>query len=202
MKQLFKGAILFFLLTQNLFAQNKPDEIYQRDWLTPDSLYKVAPEFLPLPGAYQPQESAAQLLRCYDEPITVLIFFGSWCSDSKREVPRFFTTLDLIHNKNISAKLFGLDRTKKDAAGFAEAFKIAKVPTFIFLRGARDFSATTHSVRGHTQGELGRITETPSLSIEQDWVNALKQNVAWARKVELEQMLVQLGFAITFFIMK
>lgn len=197
MQRLYQYGILFFLVVPTVFAQNKPEEIYQRDWLTPDSLYKVAPEFIPLPGAYQPQESALQLLRCYTEPLTVLIFFGNWCSDSKREVPHFFTTLDLLHNKNISAQLFGLDRTKKDTAGFAEAFKIEKVPTFIFLRGARDFSNTAHSAREHTQSELGRIIETPAISIEQDWVNALKRNLDWAQKVESEQILAWLGISIS-----
>jgi hypothetical protein len=199
MKRIFKPGIIFFLFTQTVFAQNRPEEIYQRGWIAPDSLYKAAPEFQPLPGAYQPQESAIQLLRCYNEPVTVLIFFGNWCSDSKRELPRFFTALNLVNNKNLSAKLFGLDRTKKEAAGFAEAFKIEKVPTFIFLRGARDFSTTAHSTNEQTQGELGRIIETPTTNLEQDWVNMLKQNFAWAQKVEFEQMLMQLGLVLAFY---
>jgi len=197
MRRIYQVGVLFFLLTAIGFAQNRDDEIYQRGWLKPDSLYKVAPEFLPLPGAYQPQESALQLLRCYTEPVTVLIFFGSWCSDSKREVPHFFTTLDLIKNKNISAQLFGLDRTKKDAAGFAEAFKIEKVPTFIFLRGVRDFSIASTTA---TSGELGRIIETPAITLEQDWVNALKHNAGWAQQIEFEQRLALLGLAISLYI--
>jgi thiol-disulfide isomerase/thioredoxin len=191
-------CVLFFLLAQAAFAQNREGEIYQRDWMTPDSLYKAAPEFLPISGAYQPAGNAAQLLRCYDEPITILIFFGSWCSDSKREVPRFFTTLDLVNNKNFAAKLFGIDRTKKDAAGFAETFKIEKVPTYIFLRGARDFAANGRALNGQTEGELGRITEKPSISLEQDWVNILKHNTKWAQQMEFEQRLVMLGFEIAF----
>jgi thiol-disulfide isomerase/thioredoxin len=198
MKRVLKSSVLFFLFAPTLFAQNRPDEIYQRGWITPDSLYKAAPEFQPLPGAYQPQERALQLVRCYDEPVTVLIFFGSWCSDSKRELPHFFTTLALANNKNISTKLFGLDRTKKEAAGFAEAFKIEKVPTFIFLRGRRDFSANAHSAGEHAQDELGRIIETPAISLEQDCVNVLKRNNDWGRKVEFEQMLIQLGLLIAF----
>ncbi len=200
MKRVLKSGIIFCLFTPAVFAQNRPDEIYQRGWMTLDSLYKAAPEFQPLPGAYQPQESAIQLLRCYDEPVTVLIFFGSWCGDSKRELPHFFTTLARANNKNISAKLFGLDRTKKDAAGFAEAFKIEKVPTFIFLRGARNFAANNHALNQQTQGELGRIVETPTISLEQDWAIVLKQNVGWAQKVEFEQKLALLGLAITLFI--
>lgn len=200
MRRIYQVSLFLFLLAATGFAQNRDDEIYQRGWLQPDSLYKVAPEFLPLPGAYQPQASALQLLRCYDEPLTVLIFFGSWCSDSKRELPHFFTTLDLIKNNNISAKLFGLDRTKKEATGFAEAFKIEKVPTFIFLRGAHTFFANTHSARNQAPAELGRIIETPVVSLEQDWVNILKQNIDWARQVEFEQVLMQLGLSIAFLI--
>ncbi|MCG3120127.1 MAG: hypothetical protein ALAOOOJD_02752 [bacterium] len=195
--RILRRYILFLLVPATALAQNREGEIYQRDWLTPDSLFKAVPEFWPLPGAYQPAENAVQLLRCYEEPVTVLIFFGSWCSDSKREVPHFYTTLKLADNKNFSAQLFGLDRTKKDAHGFVEAFKIDKVPTFIFLRGAREWAANGHAVTAQTQGELGRITEEPSISLEQDWVNILKQNSAWAQKVESEQRLAWLGLAIS-----
>lgn len=189
--------ILFFAVSAAAFAQNREGEIYQRDWLTPDSLFKTVPEFWPLPGAYQPAESALQLLRCYDEPVSVLIFFGSWCSDSKREVPHFFTTLNLVNNNNFSAHLFGLDRTKKDAHEFAESFKIDKVPTFIFLRGTRAWAANGPAVTEQTQGELGRITEAPAISLEQDWVNILKQNAGWAKKIESEQQIVLLGLAVS-----
>jgi hypothetical protein len=187
------------LLAQTAFAQNREGEIYQRDWITPDSLYKAVPEFWPIPGAYQPNANAVQLLRCYNEPTTVLIFFGSWCSDSKSELPRFFTILDLVKNKNFSANLFGLDRTKKDAAGFAEACKIEKVPTFIFLRGARDFAANGVALNAPTNVELGRIIETPATSLEQDWVKILKHNAEWARQMEFEQRLALWGLATAFF---
>jgi hypothetical protein len=188
------------LLVQSVLAQNRPGEIYQRHWIAPDSLYKAVPEFWPIPGAYQPAPNAVQLLRCYDEPVTVLIFFGSWCSDSKRELPKFFATLDLVKNKNFSAKLYGLDRTKKDSTGYAETFGISHVPTFIFLRGKSAFTANAVALREQTRDELGRITETPMASIEQDWVNILKKNSAWAQKVEFEQKLALLGVFIALFV--
>jgi thiol-disulfide isomerase/thioredoxin len=184
---------IWFLLAQSVLAQNRPGETYRRYWITPDSLYKVEPEFLPIQGAYQPAPNAVQLLRCYHEPMTVLIFFGSWCSDSKREMPRFLATLDLVKNKNFSAKLYGLDRTKKDSTGNAEAFGISHVPTFVFLRGKRDFAADGLPLTEQTRNELGRITETPIASIEQDWVNILKKNSVWAQQVEFEQQLAMLG---------
>ena len=202
MRKLGKWLVLFLVICRPAFAQNRPGEIYQREWLTTDSLCKVEPEFLALPGLYQPDENALHLLRRYDEPLTVLIFLGSWCSDSKRDLPRFYTALNLASNKNFSTKLFGLDRTKKDAAGFAEAFKIEKLPTFVFLRGTRDFAANERSWQEQTQGELGRIIEETKISVEQDWVNILKQNAAWARKIEFEKQIALLGTAIALFIIK
>jgi thiol-disulfide isomerase/thioredoxin len=192
---MFKMRNVFFLLLVILplslsFAQDKPaSQEYVLGWITPDSLCRTCPEFQPIPGAYQPTEKALQLLRCYDEPATVLIFFGSWCSDSKREVPRFYATLDRAANKNFSIRLFGLDRSKKDAAGFAEAFGITRIPTFIFLSGDRAFSGDGNTFVEQTKGELGRITETPIVSIEQDWADILKHNEAWTQKMEWEQRL-------------
>jgi hypothetical protein len=181
--------LLLILPLRTGLAQNRAGEKYLRGWVTPDSLYHAFPEFQPIPGAYLPESRALPLLRGYDELVTVLIFFGNWCSDSKREVPRFYATLGLAANPNFSARLFGLDRTKKDTAGFAEAFGITNVPTFIFLNGDRVFSANSHALAEQTKGELGRITETPTVSIEQDWVDILKHNEAWARRPELERRL-------------
>jgi hypothetical protein len=186
--------ISVLLLFSSAFAQDiparAPQEEYLRGWITPDSLYSAAPEFRPVPGAYRPAEEALQLLRHYDEPLTILTFFGNWCSDSKREVPRSFAVLNLANNQNFSIKLFGLDRSKKDEGGFAEAFDVTRVPTFIFLRGERDFSANGHAASEQIAGELGRIVETPAASIEQDWVDILKNNSAWRAKLEWERQLV------------
>jgi thiol-disulfide isomerase/thioredoxin len=180
-------------------AAHSPAQEYLLGWVTPDSLCRACPEFQPIPGAYQPAERALQLLRCYGEPATVLIFFGSWCSDSKREVPKFYATFARTANKNFSTRLFGLDRSKKDAAGFAEAFGITHVPTFIFLANNRDFFGNRDSWREQTKGELGRITETPAISIEQDWANILMHNEAWARKLEWERRLSLWLISVAFF---
>lgn len=181
--------LLAILPWRTALAQNRAGETYLRGWVTPDSLFRAFPEFQPVPGAYLPESKVLPLLRCYDEPVTVLIFFGNWCSDSKQEVPEFLATLDLVANKNFSARLFGLDRTKKDTTGFAEAFGITHVPTFVFLSGARAFPANGHAWDEPAKGELGRITETPTVSIGQDWVDILKHNEAWAEKMEFERRL-------------
>jgi hypothetical protein len=181
-------------------AAHTPPEGYLLGWTTPDSLCRFSPEFQPVPGIYQPAENAIQLLRRYDKPLTILVFFGSWCSDSKREMPNFFAIFDLVHNQNYTVKLFGLDRSKKDAGGWAESFQISRVPTFIFLPGERDFSQNGLASNKLTTGEFGRIVETPTASIEQDWVNILKQDGEWSRQLEFERRILLLMSSIVLFV--
>src|SRR5688572_28901724 len=47
--------------------------------------------------AYKPDESVvAKLKKIPVKDFTVEIFFGTWCGDSKRDVPRFFKIADAI----------------------------------------------------------------------------------------------------------
>jgi thiol-disulfide isomerase/thioredoxin len=88
----------------------------------------------------------------------VFIFFGAWCGDSKREIPRFLKIADRAGFPGSAVKLYSLDRSKKSPDGLTEQYRIERVPTFIFMRQG---------------GEIGRIVEAPSASLEQDMVAIL-----------------------------
>ena len=95
----------------------------------------------------------------FGENIHVDIVLGTWCSDSRREVPRFLKILDQKSIGADSYTLIGLNR-KKMAPGFdAVKWEIDFVPTFIFLEDGK---------------EIGRIIETPELSMEEDMIRILK----------------------------
>ena len=66
------------------------------------------------------------------------MFLGAWCSDSRREVPRFLKIADLAGMDATRIKLYGLDRTKKSSDGLTDRYGIERVPTFIFLRGDKE----------------------------------------------------------------
>lgn len=106
---------------------------------------RVAEEFIPL-------------IRSATGGITITVFFGGWCSDSKREVPRFLKVADEAGMADSTIRLYALDRTKKSADGLTERFGIEKVPTFIVLKGGE---------------EMGRITESPAASMEADLLTIL-----------------------------
>ncbi len=85
--------------------------------------------------------------------IDVIIFFGLWCPDSKREVPHFLKIADEAGVRDSTIRLYSLDRSKKSPDGLTEKYAIERVPTFIFLRGGK---------------EIGRITEYPRTTLEGD----------------------------------
>lgn len=83
----------------------------------------------------------------------IIIVMGTWCSDSHREVPRFIKLMECINYPENQIEIIAVDR-QKNAPGFdKELFDIKFVPTFIFYQG---------------EEELGRIIESPQISLEED----------------------------------
>jgi thiol-disulfide isomerase/thioredoxin len=90
--------------------------------------------------------------------ITIKIIMGTWCPDSRREVPRFIRILDLWKFPMESVTFIGVDDAKLSPVGEFDKLNIERVPTFIFYK---------------KNIETGRIIENPTTSLEQDIVNIL-----------------------------
>ena len=88
----------------------------------------------------------------YDD-IRVIVFFGTWCHDSKRELPKALKIFNKIgiNDENIELIAVGLD--KKEPQGRAAKLRLMYTPTLIFFRGSQ---------------EIGRIIEKPVISLEKD----------------------------------
>ena len=90
--------------------------------------------------------------------VDIEIVMGTWCSDSRREVPRFFKILDYLKYPSDSVKILTVGRDKLGVHGETKNLNIHLVPTFIFYRGSK---------------ELGRIIESPKVSLEKDMLKIL-----------------------------
>jgi len=128
-------------------------------WLTESQLLGDLPAYQLEKDKYQPDIETAAPLQALEQDIEIIVFLGTWCPDSQREVPRFLKIIETIQNRNITVKMLGLDRSKRDPEGVAEAHDIQFVPTFVALRG---------------EAELGRIVEQPIVTIEQDLVEIIE----------------------------
>ncbi|MBL4754838.1 MAG: thioredoxin family protein [Flavobacteriales bacterium] len=93
------------------------------------------------------------------ENVTVEVYFGTWCSDSRYWVPAFMGVLDKT-NLADKIELVAVSRSKKtkETAKLEEIIEL--VPTFVFWRDGK---------------ELGRIVETPKASLVKDMIKILQR---------------------------
>ncbi|MEM9077528.1 MAG: thioredoxin family protein [Bacteroidota bacterium] len=92
----------------------------------------------------------------------VKLFLGTWCGDSKREVPRILKILKSCEYPDQKLEIVALDRRKehykKSPTGEEKGWNIIKVPTIIFLKDGK---------------EVNRIVESPIASLEEDMAQIL-----------------------------
>jgi hypothetical protein len=111
---------------------------------------------------YQPNPVAMSVLTELDKSgISVKVVMGTWCPDSRREVPRFMKILTLAEFPMQELTFIGVDNAKLSPVGEFDTLGIQRVPTFIIFRN---------------KVESGRIIENPVASLEQDLLDILKRN--------------------------
>ena len=111
---------------------------------------------------YSPQKEVIDKLRAVSfSDINIKIVMGTWCPDSRREVPRFMKVLDEIAFPGDKLQFIGVDDVKIAPIENFETLDIQRVPTFIFYR---------------KNIESGRIIENPATSLEQDMLDILTRN--------------------------
>lgn len=109
---------------------------------------------------YHPRLTKAQEKIIKSKKFQVVIILGTWCSDSRTQVPRLFKLFyDLGINPPVT--LITTDRTKKVIEPGFVHITAKYVPYFIF--------------RDEEGNEIGEIIETPHKSLEADLAAILKK---------------------------
>lgn len=101
-----------------------------------------------------------KLAATYSDTITnfkIKIFLGTWCGDSKREVPRFYKVLESIDFPMDQVEVIAVNRSveayKQSPTAEEKGLNIHRVPTFIFYKEGE---------------EVNRIVESPKTIFEHD----------------------------------
>lgn len=96
---------------------------------------------------------------------SIKLFMGTWCGDSKREVPRFYKILEACNFPKNQLSVIAVSRKRnmyKKSPNHEEAgLNIHRVPTFIFYKNGK---------------EINRIVEHPVASLERDILKIVTSN--------------------------
>ena len=99
-------------------------------------------------------EEAAHALKEVEPGAEVTVYFGTWCSDSLREVPRLWKALEKAGGDvPFSVEYIGVDKSFGAGDVSLEGTELEFVPTFVVHR------------RGE---EVGRIVESAPNKLERD----------------------------------
>ncbi|HYX23963.1 MAG TPA: thioredoxin family protein [Thermoanaerobaculia bacterium] len=121
---------------------------------TREQIEGAAPEWVQAEVEAQPDAGKTKALAAVASGTEVTVFLGTWCGDSRREVPRFWRALDLVGGAvPFKISYVAVDRHKKEPAGPVTESGVQFLPTFIVRRDGR---------------EVGRIVETSPHGVEND----------------------------------
>jgi len=121
--------------------------------LTPDALLEKLPEWKSFIQAYSPDLEIVSRLQNVPEEVGVEIFLGTWCPDCRQHVSAYLKLMDMVRNPLIRTTFTGIPRQRELRQEYTADRNIERVPTFIV----------------HFRGrEIGRLIETPKVSVEAD----------------------------------
>lgn len=164
-------TLVFLLFAMNSIAQNMNQKIEDpfrkktvminkctRQALVsfPDIKLRYATEY----SGYEADSTLIEQLKPLIAGKKISIVLGTWCGDSQLQLPRFLKILDLLKIQEKEIEFICVDGHKKAEPGLIERFNITHVPTFIIL---------------DKENEIGRITESPITTLEEDLFHILQQ---------------------------
>jgi len=116
--------------------------------------------FIPNYEQYETDSTLIPQIQSLIKDSEIKIFMGTWCPDSRREVPRILKILHCCNFDFTRLTIIAVDYESNDykqSPGHEEEdLEIYRVPTILFYRG---------------ENEIGRIVESPVESLEKDIIS-------------------------------
>lgn len=141
------------LLTLGLAPARAGDGDVLLGRLRPETLLGLGGDWSAGRDTYEPAPADVAVLAALSREATLDVYLGTWCPDSRREVPRLLKILERARPASLRVRFYGVDRFKERPGRLVRRAALVRVPTFILTAGGR---------------EIGRIVESPDTTLEHD----------------------------------
>jgi hypothetical protein len=157
MKRYYYIAVAVFFISGFCQAQGT-DKIYNTGKVKVESI-KDYDWFKKGYSDYQPDTAVVKGIENNMGSYSILVFGGTWCSDTKDLLPKFYKTTDASNISQERIILYLLNDRKKSTDRMEKKYRVNAVPVFIVLKDGM---------------EIGRIVESVDKSIEEDLLKLIK----------------------------
>ena len=149
-RTLFASIFLIFSLFACASASDKTPGIAVGE-ISKQVLLAEYAEFSRQYDKFSLNDQQIEQVRSWPKELAIDVYFGTWCHDSQREVPRLLKAL--VENHQIKVNLYALDGKKSDPQGRAQEARIKYTPTMIVTLAGK---------------QIGRIIESPKQDLITD----------------------------------
>jgi len=112
---------------------------------------------------------------------TIKVFYGTWCGDSKRELPRFYKVLDKAKVNASQIEAIAVDKKpeayKASPNGEEKGLNIHRVPTFIFYKNGKEVNRIVEYPRQDFERDIHKIVTGEKYSPHYLIVNYLERTI-------------------------
>ena len=117
--------------------------------LTQAQIERAVPAWAEVRATTTVDTTAAAALAQVAPGAEVIVVLGTWCGDSKREVPRLWRALEVAGTVPFAVTYLGVDRAKEAPNGVVDGLDARYVPTIIVRR---DGAEVGRIIEGATDG--------------------------------------------------
>lgn len=105
--------------------------------------------FEPRYDKFSPQTAEMETIKENIGNYDIKVLMGTWCGDSKREVPKLIKILDQADYNFDNAEMVAVDYDKKTPSKIEEELNVHRVPTIIFYKDGKEVNRFVE----YSQGE-------------------------------------------------
>lgn len=113
--------------------------------------------FAPGYESYTPSAEALETIEENIDDYQIKVFMGTWCGDSKREVPKFFKLLDKVGYDKSKLVVYAVTYNKTLPSGLAKEYDINYVPTIIFLKDGKEVDRFVEYAQESLEADIAKI---------------------------------------------
>ena len=113
---------------------------------------------------YEPSDEELQVIKENIDNYTIEAFMGTWCGDSRREIPKLYKLLDEAGYDLDKLEVVAVDRSKTIPESVESSANIEMVPTIIFYKNGKEVNRFVEYSIGSFEEDIAKIVSEEEYS--------------------------------------